>query len=44
MILAHRYPQAKQRLEELLRGGTKGMRNKERISRSDSKNEDCVVM
>ncbi|KIV99667.1 uncharacterized protein PV09_08722 [Verruconis gallopava] len=41
----HRYPKARERLEELTRGGQKGMKNKERISRSDpKKQEECIVM
>jgi TPR repeat protein len=42
---AHKYPKAQERLEELKRGGSKGLKNRERHSRSNgNKNEDCVVM
>ncbi|KAF2434698.1 hypothetical protein EJ08DRAFT_656933 [Tothia fuscella] len=41
----HKYPKAQERLEELKRGGTKGLKNRERHSRGNqNKNEDCVVM
>jgi hypothetical protein len=44
-LLAHKYPKAQERLEELKRGGSKGLKNRERHSRSNgNKNEDCVVM
>jgi TPR repeat protein len=45
MIVAHKYPKAQQRLEELIRGGGKNLKNRERMSRGDEKkHEDCVLM
>jgi hypothetical protein len=44
-FVAHKYPKAQERLEELKRGGSKGLKNRERHSRGNgNKNEDCVVM
>ena len=45
--LAHRYPKAKERLEQLMKGGKQGMlKDRERISRSEKSKhgEDCVIM
>ncbi|KAE9985358.1 hypothetical protein EG328_007611 [Venturia inaequalis] len=42
---SHRYPKAQARLEELIKGGGKSLKNRERMSRGDEKkHEDCVVM
>ncbi|TID19655.1 hypothetical protein E2P81_ATG06822 [Venturia nashicola] len=42
---SHRYPKAQVRLEELIKGGGKNLKNRERMSRGDEKkHEDCVVM
>jgi TPR repeat protein len=44
-VTAHNYPKAQERLEELKRGGSKGLKNRERHSRSNgNKNEDCSIM
>ncbi|QDS69860.1 hypothetical protein FKW77_000373 [Venturia effusa] len=42
---SHRYPKAQARLEELIRGGGKNLKTRERLSRGDEKkHEDCIVI
>jgi hypothetical protein len=44
-LAAHKYPKAQQRLEELIKGGGRNLKNRERMSRGDEKkHEDCVLM
>ncbi|KAF2753390.1 HCP-like protein [Pseudovirgaria hyperparasitica] len=43
---AHKFPKAQERLEELKKGGMKAQKSRERLSRTDRKQQDenCVVM
>lgn len=44
---AYKFPKAQERLEELKKGGPKlqkGKENREKLSRKDAKESDCVVM
>lgn len=43
---AYKFPKAQERLDELKRGGVKVQKNRERLSRSNQRQNDadCVVM
>jgi hypothetical protein len=46
MYAAYKFPKAQERLEELKRGGSKVQMKRERLSRTDQKQqeENCTVM
>lgn len=46
MIIAHNFPKARERLDELRRGGTKAQKNRENLNRKDQKknDENCIIM
>jgi hypothetical protein len=46
IIAAYKFPKAQERLEELKRGGSKAQMKRERLSRSNQKQqeENCSVM
>jgi hypothetical protein len=46
MIIAYKFPKAQERLEELKKGGAKVQMKRERLSRSNQKQqeENCTVM